>query len=78
VGKGTPEEVLTYDAVEETYRTVVLVEKSPLSGKPHVFLVTGETMEGALSGKAGEKGNRVRKRKDRASDKDPLKREESI
>jgi iron complex transport system ATP-binding protein len=74
VGKGTPEEVLTYDAVEETYRTVVLVEKSPLSGKPHVFLVTGETMEVALSGKAGGRG---RETTGGAPDKDFLKREES-
>ncbi len=35
---GTPEEVLTYRTIEEVYRTVVIVEKNPLSGKPHVFL----------------------------------------
>ncbi|MBN1101914.1 MAG: ABC transporter ATP-binding protein [Deltaproteobacteria bacterium] len=78
VGKGTPEEVLTYEAVEETYRTVVVVERSPLSGKPHVFLVTGETMEGALSRETGEKGKGGRKRTEDAPDGESLKREESI
>ncbi len=35
---GTPEEVLTYQTIEEVYKTVVIVEKSPLTGKPYVFL----------------------------------------
>jgi len=42
---GTPEEVITYKTIEEVYKTVVLVEKNPLSGKPCVFLVTGEDMK---------------------------------
>ena len=37
---GTPEEVLTYRTIEEVYKTVVLVKKNPLSGKPYVFLIT--------------------------------------
>jgi iron complex transport system ATP-binding protein len=37
---GSPEEVLTYQTIEEVYRTTVVVEKSPLSGKPYIFLVT--------------------------------------
>lgn len=41
---GTPEEVLTYQAIEEVYGTVVIVERSPLTGKPHVFLVAGEPL----------------------------------
>lgn len=36
---GTPEDVLTYQTIEEVYRTVVIVNKNPISGKPYVFLV---------------------------------------
>lgn len=39
---GTPEEVLTYKAIEDVYKTVVVVEKNPISGKPYVLLVTEE------------------------------------
>ena len=39
---GTPQEVLTYSIIEEVYRTVVVVKKSPVSGKPHVFMVSQE------------------------------------
>ena len=39
---GEPEQVLTYKTVEEVYDTIVLVDKSPLSGRPYVFLVTEE------------------------------------
>ena len=42
---GPPEEVLTYRTIEEVYKTVVVVEKNPLSGKPCIFLVTEEEME---------------------------------
>lgn len=42
---GSPEEVITYKTIEEVYKTVVLVEKNPLSGKPCVFLVTEEDMK---------------------------------
>ena len=41
---GRPEEVITYKTIEEVYKTVVLVEKNPLSGKPCVFLATEEWM----------------------------------
>ena len=41
---GRPEEVITYKTIEEVYKTVVLVEKNPLSGKPCVFLATEEGM----------------------------------
>ena len=44
---GTPQEVLTYRTIEEVYKTLVLVEKSPLSGKPYIFLVTEEGMKKA-------------------------------
>lgn len=36
---GQPEEVLTYKNLEEVYKTVVIVNKNPLSSKPHVLLV---------------------------------------
>jgi iron complex transport system ATP-binding protein len=39
---GTPEEVLTYEDIEEVYHTVVVVEKNPLSGKPFVLVVSEE------------------------------------
>jgi len=36
---GTPSEVLTYQIIEEVYKTVVVVEKNPISQKPYVLLV---------------------------------------
>ena len=39
---GYPKEVLTYQTIEEVYRTVVVVTDSPISGKPHVFVVPAE------------------------------------
>lgn len=39
---GTPHEVLTYKAIEEVYKTIVVVEKNPLSHKPFVLLVSEE------------------------------------
>lgn len=39
---GTPGEVLTYQAIEEVYKTVVLVKEDPLSSKPHIFLLSQE------------------------------------
>jgi iron complex transport system ATP-binding protein len=40
--QGSPDEVLTYNALEEVYRTIVIVEKNPLSKKPYVLLVSEE------------------------------------
>lgn len=40
--RGTPQDVLTYQVIEEVYNTVVVVEKSPLSSNPHVFVVSEE------------------------------------
>jgi iron complex transport system ATP-binding protein len=37
---GTPNEVLTYKAIEDVYKTVVIVENNPISNKPYVFLVS--------------------------------------
>lgn len=39
---GTPQEVLTYQNIEDVYKTVVVVDKSPISFRPHVFLVPKE------------------------------------
>lgn len=36
---GTPREVLTYQVIEEVYKTVVLVKENPISQKPYVFVV---------------------------------------
>jgi iron complex transport system ATP-binding protein len=40
--QGSPEEVLTYKALEDVYRTIVIVERNPLSKKPYVLLVSEE------------------------------------
>jgi iron complex transport system ATP-binding protein len=49
---GSPEEVITYENIEEIYNTAVIVKKSPLTGKPYVFLVTEEARTGqSLRGK---------------------------
>ena len=37
---GAPREVLTYQNIEEVYKTVVVVKDSPLTHKPHVFAVS--------------------------------------
>jgi iron complex transport system ATP-binding protein len=42
---GTPEEVLTYNNIEEVYHTVVVVERNPLSGKPFVLIVPEEVKQ---------------------------------
>lgn len=36
---GSPEDVITYQNVENIYKTVVVVNKNPVSGKPHVLSV---------------------------------------
>lgn len=36
---GDPEVVLTFSNIEEVYRTTVIVNKSPVSGKPHIYNV---------------------------------------
>lgn len=40
--EGSPESVLTYQNIEKIYKTVVLVNKNPLSSKPFVIAVSGE------------------------------------
>lgn len=39
---GTPAEVLNFTNIEEVYQTLVLVNKNPISGNPHVLLVRKE------------------------------------
>lgn len=43
--KGTPEEVLNYQHIEDVYDTVVVTDKNPVSKKPTVFLVSGRVMD---------------------------------
>lgn len=42
---GLPSEVLTYQTIEEVYKTTVIVKENPVSGKPYVFLVSQQTKE---------------------------------
>ncbi len=42
---GFPQEVLTYQAIEEVYKTVVVVEKNPISHRPFIFLISEEQRE---------------------------------
>lgn len=37
---GRPEEVLTYQIIEEVYKTVVVVERNPISSKPYILVVS--------------------------------------
>ena len=39
---GRPEEVLTYQIIEEVYKTVVVVKKNPISSKPYILIVSEE------------------------------------
>ena len=42
--QGTPEEVLTFQHIEDVYQTVVVTQNNPLSGKPAVFLASGKVL----------------------------------
>jgi iron complex transport system ATP-binding protein len=44
-GAGAPADVLTYRTIEEVYKTVVIVKDNPVSRKPYIILVSGETIE---------------------------------
>jgi iron complex transport system ATP-binding protein len=39
---GEPREVLTYQTIENVYKTLVIVNKNPITGNPHVLLVRRE------------------------------------
>jgi len=40
--EGTPHDVLTYQNIEAVYKTIVVVNKNPISSKPYVTLVSQE------------------------------------
>jgi len=40
--EGSPEEVLTYQNIEAVYKTIVLVNNNPVTGKPNIVLVPQE------------------------------------
>jgi len=40
--EGKPQEVLTYQNIEAVYKTIVLVNNHPVTGKPNVVLIPGE------------------------------------
>ncbi len=42
--QGSPEQVLTFDTIEEVYKTPVITRINPYSGKPVVFLVSAKVM----------------------------------
>lgn len=39
---GPPEEVLDYKIIEEVYKTMVVVEKNPVSSRPYILIVSEE------------------------------------
>jgi len=39
---GSPQEVLTYQIIEDVYDTTVVVEKNPISSKPYILVVSEE------------------------------------
>ena len=47
---GSPEEVMKYRIIEEVYKTVVVVEKNPISSKPYIFIVSEEERKKQLAG----------------------------
>jgi len=40
--EGSPEDVLDYRTIEKVYKTVVVVEKNPISLKPYILLISEE------------------------------------
>ena len=40
--EGSPQDVLTYQNIEAVYKTIVLVNDNPVTGRPNVVLVPGE------------------------------------
>ncbi len=43
--QGKPEEVLTFDTIEQVYNTPVVTRTNPFSGKPVIFLISKKMME---------------------------------
>ncbi|MDI6890048.1 MAG: ABC transporter ATP-binding protein [Thermodesulfovibrionales bacterium] len=50
---GTPQEVLTYQVIEEIYNTIVIVKENPVSLKPYIFLVPEEERQKGITGRRG-------------------------
>ena len=44
--EGVPKDVLTYETIEEVYKTIVVIEKNPISKKPYILLVSEEERTG--------------------------------
>lgn len=42
--QGRPDEVLTYENIESVYKTVVVVNRNPISSKPQIVLVSGDQL----------------------------------
>lgn len=38
--EGEPNEVLTYENIEDVYKTVVVVKENPISGKPYIIPIS--------------------------------------
>ncbi|MDD2305069.1 MAG: ABC transporter ATP-binding protein [Prolixibacteraceae bacterium] len=43
--QGSPEEVLTFQNIEDVYQTVVVTQNNPLSGKPAIFLASQKVLK---------------------------------
>lgn len=43
--EGTPEEVLTFNNIEDVYHAVVVTHSNPVSGKPFIFPVSADALE---------------------------------
>ncbi len=53
--QGTPEDVLTYQNIENVYKTVVVTKNNPLSGKPVIFLASGKVLKEIREKSANQK-----------------------
>lgn len=47
---GVPSQVLNYQTIEEIYKTVVVVEKNPVSSKPYILVVSEEERQKRKNG----------------------------
>lgn len=43
--QGSPETVLTYQNIEDVYKTIVVTQNNPLSGKPAIFLASAKVLK---------------------------------
>ena len=44
--QGKPDDVITFETIEDVYKTPVIIRVSPYSGKPVIFLVSEKMMKG--------------------------------